>query len=167
MVIERPIPPPTPTTVAGTLLPIETIQHGFICEELVTEYQLFFVRSEAAWNDVWSKLRTNQTLRADESAITEVIQETDFQTQGLLLAWRTCHSYSGGGYAIVIDRAVQVSADQLYVYIGLQYPAAGSVLPAAWFYEIARITWPEENSDNPTVEVVDYILWSDRGKPKN
>jgi hypothetical protein len=163
IVFDRPQPPATPTTVAGTVLPVETIQHGYVCEKWGNgaEYQLFFVRSETEWNDIWSQVQSKPSLRANESAIAAAVQETDFQTQALLLALRTCYLPNSGGYGIIIDDAVEISDDQLTVYVGGREPGSRDFFSESWFYEIARIPWPDENSDSPTVEVVKYILWGE------
>ncbi|MCC6458072.1 MAG: hypothetical protein IT328_24180 [Caldilineaceae bacterium] len=153
-----PSPLPTPTTVTGTLLPVETIVQGTVCKKLETEYQVLFVTSEEAWSDVQSELLESISPTTDTARIAEAVQQTDFQTHGLLLAVRTCHPNSS--YTITIDRVVEVSNEQLYVYVKLRDPAPdrGTEPAETGYYHFARILWPEENADDPTIEVVSYTL---------
>jgi hypothetical protein len=156
-----PSPLPTPTTVTGTLLPVETIQFGNVCEELETEYVVFFLTSEEEWDDVWSGLLGNPNLGylgSDRDAIIEAVEQTNFQTHGLLFALRTCHSSSH--FSITIARAVETSNEQLTVYVELRDPAPSHGVTAAetGYFHLARIPWSEEYADDLTVEAVAYTL---------
>jgi hypothetical protein len=152
-----PSPLPTPTTVAGTLLPVETLHQGWVCEGLETEYHIFFLTSEEDWKDVLPQLSADQLVTVTD--VTKTVQQMDFQAHGLLLALRTCHSSSS--YTIAIDRVVQFPDNQLYVYVELRDPTPGSPVNAVvnGYYYLARVPWSEENVDDPTIKVVAYTLF--------
>jgi hypothetical protein len=155
-------PIPTPTTIATKLLTVEGLLRGEVCNELESEYELFFISSEDEWNDILAQTLKGHTV--SDSDLAQLEGQTDFQTHRLLLALRTCHSNIF--YAITIDRVVSV-ANQLYIYVELTDPAPSIYLdtyPAGDFY-LVRIPWSQENSDNPTLESVDYRVFVIVGQP--
>ncbi len=155
------LPPPTPTTVTGTLLPFEMLLSGTHCDALDSDYKVFFAASEVAWNDIRSELQANEILREVESTLLEVVAGTDFETKGVILAVRGCKSSPIPSF--IIDRIVEIAHNKLAIYVELREPVPGSVSPAVadGYYEIGRIPWPADHAESPTVEVVGYSLWSE------
>lgn len=153
--------PPTPTSVEGVSLPLETSHHGEICVDLGPEVQVLFASSEDEWNEIWSQLLADNPPLIDVASVADVVQETNFQTHALLLAVRDCHPTTG--YKITIDRAVEGIRGQLQVYVALYDPVPGQAVGAAHYgyYHLARLPWSGENPTNLTIDVVTYKLWND------
>ena len=155
----QPLPPlsPTPTSVEGVSLLLETLIQGSICVDLRPEYQVFLATTE----DEWHELQNGVLSSIDVAFLTSAVEDTNFQTHALLLALRDCHPTTG--YEIAIDRAVEGIRGQLQVYVVFYDPLPGQPLGQATdgSYHLARLPWSGESSTNLTIDVVTYKLWND------
>lgn len=152
--------------MASKLLPVEGVLRGSVqgpaCRKLNREYELFFISSEEEWQAI-----LKDTLRGHNVAdeyLDELKGQTNFQTQRLLLALRTCESNIRQG--ITIDRVISVD-DHLYVYVQLTDAVPNAYIrpDVEGHFYLVRIPWSQDNSNNPTLEGIGHHVFVILGEP--
>jgi hypothetical protein len=148
-------PLPTPTLMAGTQLPLETLAQGELCYHFEPEVQLLFATSLPGLETALSRMFQPYSY---DSVIPQEIFETDFTQNAVVAALRQCKG--SGGYDVVIDAVVwREEENRLLVYTELWDRRLVPANPASTgYYHMVRVPWTGPPAEDVTVELVGYPM---------